>query len=140
MNLSETDVKLTCKSFLDSMQNMGRLVWFRLNAGGILTEGKGGKKYMIRLCPPGTSDSVVILPNPTRVIFVEYKRPGKKQSEAQIRFDKEVAEQHHSYWIVEDADAFIEAIREELRIKSRISARHHADAGDVVEKPCPGRD
>jgi len=114
MPLTEAQLKQSCESYLEILYRQGKLIWFRLNAGGILTEGKGGKKYMIRLCPPGTSDSVVILPNPTRVIFVEWKAPGKKQTEQQVRFDKVVSEQGHNYWLVSDAEAFFDAIKELL--------------------------
>jgi hypothetical protein len=121
--MKESDLKRTCEGFLGALQNMGRLMYLRLNSGSMLVEYKEkanesfykrGKQRMIRMCPPGTSDNLVILQKPTRNIFVEYKGDGGKQSEVQLRFEKMVMGQGHEYWLVSDFDAFKEAMEEVL--------------------------
>jgi hypothetical protein len=97
--VKETELKSTCESFLGALQNMGRLIYFRLNAGSLII-GEGKARRRVCCCPPGTSDNIVILPG--KVIFVEYKGDKGKQTREQLAFEKMVEEQHHSYWIVKD--------------------------------------
>ena len=114
LKVSERDIKKTCGEFLSALQNMKRLIFLRLNSGDILT-GEGEAKRLVRCCPAGTSDSIVILPKSRGVIFVEYKSKKGKQSRDQLAFEKKVTEQGHEYWLVSDYDAFNEAIAEVLR-------------------------
>jgi hypothetical protein len=118
MQLAERDVKQTCESFLYSLMNLDRLIYLRLQAGDLII-GEGDAKRRVRCCPKGTSDGLVIVPNPTRVVFVEYKstRPGAKQTREQAVFDKQVTAQGHQYWLVSDSDAFNDAIGEIINAK-----------------------
>ena len=113
ITLSEADIKASCESFLAALQNMDRLIWLRLNSGDLII-GEGAAKRRVRCCPRGTSDNLVIIPNPTRVLFVEYKSAGGKQSRDQLAFEKTVERQGHEYWLVSDIDAFQNAIHEEV--------------------------
>lgn len=115
--MKESELKQTCESFLGALQNMGRLIYLRLNSGNLLLDYKG-KKRMIRCCPTGTSDNIVILPS--KCIFVEYKGDKGKQSREQKTFEKMVEEQGHQYWLVYDFDAFKDAIESDLKSKIKI--------------------
>lgn len=114
--LSEADIKRSCESFLYSLMNMGKLLYFRLNSGNILI-GEGEAKRMFKGCPKGTSDGLVVIPNQKlgRCIFIEYKSPTGKQTRYQVVFEKQVEGQGHEYWLVSDTNAFIEAMREVLK-------------------------
>ena len=114
IKVSERDVKKTCEEFLSALQNMEQLIFLRLNSGDIII-GEGEARRRVRCCPPGTSDNIVIIPNPTRVIFVEYKSTEGKQSSNQRAFEELAVGQKHEYWLVSDFDGFKEAIAEILR-------------------------
>ena len=114
IKVSERDIKQTCEEFLSALQNMRQLIFLRLNSGDIII-GEGEVRRRVRCCPPGTSDNIVIIPNPTRVIFVEYKSTKGKQSSNQRAFEEMAVGQKHEYWLVSDFDAFQEAITEILR-------------------------
>jgi hypothetical protein len=122
-NLSEAGIKNSCESFLAALQNMDRLIYLRLNSGDLII-GEGVAKRRVRCCPKGTSDGMVILPNPTHVVFVEYKRSiGGKQTREQATFEKSVERQGHEYWLVSDIDAFQSAIGELIERKDAETKR-----------------
>ena len=116
IRLSEADVKATCESFLYSMMNMDKLVYLRLNSGDLII-GEGKAKRRVRCCPAGTSDGLVMTCGAKigRNIFIEYKSPIGKQTPAQVEFDKKVCGMGFDYWLVQDAQAFIEDIGKILK-------------------------
>ena len=114
IKVSERELKQTCEEFLSALQNMSQLIFLRLNSGDIII-GEAEARRRVRCCPPGTSDNIVIIPNPSRVIFVEYKSKKGKQSREQKAFENTVVGQKHDYWLVSDFDPFKEAIAEILR-------------------------
>ncbi len=113
-NPTEAQLKYTCESFLQALFNMDRLIWLRLNSGDLII-GEGAARRRVRCCPKGTSDNLVIFPNPTRVVFVEYKSATGKQTREQVEFDKRVNGQGHAYWLVKDFEAFKEAVGEMMK-------------------------
>jgi hypothetical protein len=119
VKLSEKDIKNACESLCYSLMNMGKMVYLRLNSGKIIIGDEGHKRAVV-CCPMGTSDGILIFPNPTRVIFIEYKSPTGKQTREQVEFCKKVEEQGHLYWLVSDFDAFKDVITEELKIGREI--------------------
>jgi len=58
--------------------------WYalRINSGAQFKENSKGKKYMIRLAPPGTPDIIACTPK-GRFIGIEVKRPGNKPTKLQ---------------------------------------------------------
>jgi hypothetical protein len=109
--MKESFLKNSCESFLGALQNMGQLLYLRLQSGNLII-GEGEARRRVRCCPPGTSDNLVILSNPTRVVFVEYKGDGGKQTREQKAFEKMIEEQGHEYWLVYDFEAFRIALQE----------------------------
>jgi hypothetical protein len=112
--LRESDIKATCESYLNILRKEGKLVYLRLNSGKLII-GEGNAKRAVLCCPKGTSDEVVIISKPLTVIFVEYKRPGEKQTREQRAFDVEVCSMGFEYWLVYDSEAFFKAIQEILK-------------------------
>jgi hypothetical protein len=113
IELKEADIKATCESFLYSLMNMDKLVYLRLNSGDLII-GEGKAKRRVRCCPKGTSDGLVMFAkesaNNGYVIFVEYKREGAKQTREQKEFDCKVCGMGFDYWLVSDAQAFMDEI------------------------------
>jgi hypothetical protein len=127
IKLPEAIIKNSCEGFLNALQNMDRLIWLRLNSGDLII-GEGAAKRRVRCCPKGTSDNMVIIPNPTRVIFVEYKSLTGKQSREQVTFEKTVERQGHEYWLVTDIDAFQNAIGELIERKNAETDTERSEA------------
>lgn len=119
----ESELKNACETFLGALQNMGRLLYLRLNSGSLII-GEGKAKRRVCCCPPGTSDNIVVMSGKT--IFVEYKGDKGKQTREQKAFEKLVEEQGHPYWLVYDFDAFKEAIEGELK--------SNKDSGGVLDE------
>ncbi len=119
--LSEGQISTGIKDYLETLQAMGKLLYFRMNAGTFLTGGKDGQSCrVVRGCKAGTSDFLVIAPENVAlnrffsVIFIEAKKsdwnPNKKKTKtelAQEEFRKLVESQGHLYKIVRSVDEAI---------------------------------
>uniref|UniRef100_A0A6H2A3U8 Putative VRR-NUC domain-containing protein n=1 Tax=viral metagenome TaxID=1070528 RepID=A0A6H2A3U8_9ZZZZ len=77
--MKEADIERAISDYLQIQQNMGKLVWFRMNSGKAWVGGE--KKYLIQLCQEGTPDILVIQYG--RPIFFEVKSDTGKVSTAQ---------------------------------------------------------
>ena len=77
--MREADIKRAISDYLTIQQNMGKLIWFRMNSGKAWVGGE--KKYLIQLCPEGTPDILVIQYG--RPIFFEVKSETGKVSTTQ---------------------------------------------------------
>lgn len=115
---TEADLKRTVTEYLDILQNQGKLVWLRLNAGDFI-EVRGNTRRRIKGCPAGTADIQVIVkwwpqgaPNKweTRVVFIELKSEKGKQSPEQGAFQKIVEAQGASYFIVRELETLQEIL------------------------------
>ncbi len=103
---NEADLKRLITDWLQIQQNQGRLMWLRLNSGTFVADAGTPKHRVIRGCPKGTADLLILCwPNPYHytcpheTIFVELKVKGK-QSEAQREFQKSVEAQGARYELV----------------------------------------
>lgn len=106
---SEASVK---KAVADWLRAFGYR-FFRMQSGQILGQHKG-RPWMMRLCPPGTPDFIVLerIPFATRVTWLEVKRPlgpkggtgGSEQSEDQIAFQAEAGRHGERYAVVRGVD------------------------------------
>jgi hypothetical protein len=111
LELKEADIKQPCEVYLKSLMYMGKLLYFRLNAGNMLIPNGDGTNRMYRGAPKGTSDGLVMTKD--KNIFVEYKRPvGGKQTREQLAFERKVCGMGFEYWLVSDSQAFMDAIGE----------------------------
>ena len=120
---SEAEIKRACEDYLQYQQNLGNLVWFRLNSGMIVANSKG-KSYVVKGCQKGTSDLLVVrkgvvgaCPVHTHTgvevampIFIEVKRVGAKLSEAQWEFGHKVADVGADYRVVHSLDELMEIL------------------------------
>ena len=106
--VSEGQIKNAIQDYLETLQNMGKLIYLRLNSGTFIM-GEGKTKRVIRGTKAGTSDFLVLqrwypqgAPNKveTYAIFLEVKTAKSKQNQAQIEFQKLVESQGHLYKIV----------------------------------------
>ena len=108
MIMRESDLKATATEYLNTMQNLGRLVFLRLNAGAFPTQS--GR--WARGCPAGTADILVIKSEEpcyhcrafsyNTVIFIELKSAKGKQTLDQKRFQEMVEKQGSEYHIIRD--------------------------------------
>ncbi len=129
IKLSEATIKNSIADYLETLQAMGKLIYFRLNAGTFIM-GSDGTKRVIKGCKAGTSDFLVIrlikFNNSFmshEVIFLEVKKsdwePRKAASKrkkpdteiAQEEFQKLVESQGHLYKIVRSVDEVIELLK-----------------------------
>jgi len=103
--MKEADLKRTIEAYLGLKQNLGELVYFRLNAGAFPTQA--GR--WARGVPAGTSDFIVIgnngrhdAPNKAypMVYFLELKSDKGKQSDIQKAFQEMVQNQYCEYHII----------------------------------------
>jgi hypothetical protein len=58
----------------------------------------------------GVSDLILVLPR--RVVFIELKVPGGKQSDAQVEFERNVGNRGHEYYLVYSLIEFKQIITE----------------------------
>ena len=130
--MSESELLSGVLELLQYLQNQGKLVHMRLNSGSVIVPGKN-KNYRIKLAPEGTADVLVIrkrdkrvslmpksdllvsMPTTeeTQIYFIETKAPdGGKQSDAQIKFQKQVEAQGAIYMLVKNLDTVIDEFTE----------------------------
>jgi len=105
--MREADLKRTCEDYLQIQQNLGGLMFLRLNSGDAFRE-YGGRKYRIKLCPEGTADFYVL--KKSRSIFIELKGDKGKQSDEQTAFEQAVRRQGADYFVVRDTEDLVTAL------------------------------
>ena len=107
--LREADIKRAVDDFLTYQQNLGKLVFLRLNSGDFI-ETRGETRRRIRGCPKGTADYLVLHEGgelfatdklfACMCVFIELKSPAGKQSKEQKEFQALVEAQGAEYHIV----------------------------------------
>lgn len=117
--LSEADIKKGCIDYLQYQQNLGRLVYLRLNAGDFVVLNKDGSHRMIKGCQAGTTDILVLTNNgrydaPNKFhcipIFIELKSTKGRTSPAQNAFKILVEAQGASYFIIRSVEKLMEVL------------------------------
>jgi len=126
--VSEADVKKGVEDYLTIQQNLGNLMYLRLNSGELIALA-GETRRRIKLCSPGTYDFVIFQPtNHTlyyqtalvggcepvkacRVTFIETKSSKGKTTEAQDRFAEEARKMNCRCFVVRDADQLKEILK-----------------------------
>ncbi len=92
---TEAAIKRACEERLQIRQNMGELLYLRLNSGDMFTfyPRKDGKvmRYRVKGCPKGTLDIFVL--KDAQAYFFETKRPGEDFTKEQRYFCQLVREQ-----------------------------------------------
>ena len=114
----EADVKRAVQDYL----KLRNFRWFRMQSGQIMGQHKG-KPWMMRLCPPGTPDFLVLRPiRPDQMgslaIWLEVKRPlgprggsgGSDQSPEQVEFQRAAEANGERYRVVRDIEGLINAL------------------------------
>ena len=112
--VNEADVKKGVEDRLQYEQNLGHLLYLRLNSGEFI-EVRGQTRRRIKGCPAGTADFVVFqgsvqsLPI-CHVTFLEIKSGKGKQSPEQKAFEILAKMFDCRYFIVRDADEIEEIL------------------------------
>lgn len=97
MNQStEAEIKAGCEEYLQTLQNMGELLYLRLNSGMTIIEGD--KRRIVRGCQKGTSDLYALRRGVSW--FFECKRAGKKPTPTQREFGDRVIKCDGLYIVV----------------------------------------
>jgi len=121
--LSEAEIKKGVGDWLQYQENLGKLIFLRLNSGTAYVK-KGDRDYAIKLCPVGTADFVTFQAGFVQpyykgqpkgqvhpicfVEFLEVKTLKGKTSKAQDEFAEKVRQHHCKYAVVrsvEEAEA-----------------------------------
>ena len=121
--ISEAQLKASISDYLQFLQNLGRLIFLRLNAGSfILTDKDGNFRRRVQGAKAGTADYIVILKvlipaYPThvavealRVIFLELKSTKGRQTPEQKEFQEMVEAQGCGYRIIRSLEELQEII------------------------------
>ena len=103
---NEGSLKSAVEGYLTILQNQGKLIFLRLNAGGIVIEGE--KRRYFQGAKPGTADLEVIMGGKT--IFLELKNKKGELSLAQKAFRDAVRAQGAEFYIVKSLDDLIVVI------------------------------
>lgn len=98
---SESDIQKQILEYLSLRPG----VYWRQNTGAVTATDKAGRKRFIRYGRPGQADITGIRPHPHGIgqrIEIEVKCPGKKQTEAQINFQREIESEGGLYILATD--------------------------------------
>ena len=114
--ITESQLKLQTSQYLQILENQGKLIWLRLNAGGIVIEGE--KRRYFQGVKPGCADFLVLKRasitryyDSCQAIFIETKSTDGRQSQKQKDFQVLVERQGAAYHIVkslEDIERILE--------------------------------
>ena len=125
--VSEANVKKSIEEYLMYKQNLGQLMFLRLNSGELIAMA-GKTRRRIKLCPPGTYDFVIFQAvkyelfhdgqafglcksrSACRVTFVETKSSKGKTSKAQDEFAEEARKVNCRCFTIRDADQLEEIL------------------------------
>ena len=102
--ISEKQIQKACIEYLTYLENLGKLMFLRLNSGNMFTS-YGRKTYKIKLCKEGTSDLLIVIEGIP--IFIEIKTKKEKQSTHQIEFEKLALKNGAQYHIIHSLDNLI---------------------------------
>ncbi|MDD5081754.1 MAG: VRR-NUC domain-containing protein [Dehalococcoidales bacterium] len=114
--MSESALKLGCEQYLTYLQNAGKLVYIRLNAGDFILQGKEGEfRRRVKGARKGTADLLVIYgaQGLAQIVFLELKSTKGKQSPEQKGFQAEVEAHGCRYFIVrsqEELEKILEGV------------------------------
>ena len=107
----EKDTKYAVEQYLQILQNQGKLVFLRLNAGDFIVARGGKFERRIKGCPKGTADLLVIrkenwdgVVSECGVYFFELKSDKGKQSPEQKEFQVAVEAQCTEYHIIRSVE------------------------------------
>ena len=110
--MKESDLKRTVTEYLEYAQNLGKLVYLRLNSGDFI-EVRGNTRRRIKGCQAGTADILVLTNNgrydaPNKFycipIFLELKSEKGRTSPAQDAFKIIVEAQGCVYKIIRNME------------------------------------
>ena len=111
--MKESELKHAVEEYLQFQQNLGRLLFLRLNAGDFI-EARGETRRRIKGCPKGTADLLVLMWRPfmkqPSIIFFELKSDKGKQSVGQAEFQQVAVKQGAEYHIVRSVDEAMEIL------------------------------
>ena len=119
LELTEAQIKRACQDYLEYQQNLGKLMFLRLNSGDFI-EVRGDTRRRIQGCPKGTADFIVIrkwyprgAPNKweTIVTFIEIKSPSGKTTKVQDEFAELVEKQGAEYYVSRSIEELEEILK-----------------------------
>jgi len=96
--VSERDTQKAILQFLA----LKRVLAYRMNTGAAVYE-TAGKKRFVRYGNPGMADILAITTG-GQCIWIEVKAAKGKQSESQIRFQREVEKRGHTYLVARSVE------------------------------------
>lgn len=129
VELKESQVKQAVEEYLQYQQNLGKLLFFRLNVGDILIKNKDDSHRLFRGCKTGTADIMVIQHGDVHleylgkqegpsipvafVTFIECKATKGRQTPEQAEFEIQAHKMNCRYHIVRNLDELIEVLKRE---------------------------
>lgn len=100
--MKEADLKRQIEDWLTLQQNLGNLLWLRLNAGDFI-EVRGETRRRVKGCPKGTAD-LFILKSGLPPMFIELKATGGRMSQEQRDFGAMVFKHGGFYCVMQSLD------------------------------------
>ena len=96
------------RAIIDTLQARG--VWCWRNNSGATATGSGKDRRFIQLSPKGSPDIFGVVPG-GKLFGLEVKRPGEKQNENQIEWQKKAEQYGVFYAVVTSITQAIEAVK-----------------------------
>lgn len=112
----EKDLKRAVDDILQLYQNMGKLLFLRLNSGDFI-EVRGETRRRVRGCPKGTSDYYVLKDGGS--IFLELKGESGRVSAEQKEFAQKVYSQGGDYRIIRNLDELETALFGDIKLREQ---------------------
>jgi len=106
--MTESEVLAGFEEYLGYLENVGKLMYLRLNSGMAFVGDK--KKYAVRLCPTGTADILVVTRPHGHCIFIEAKDEDGVQSDKQKEFEQKVKAVGAEYYVCRTLDELMEVV------------------------------
>lgn len=117
LKISEAQVKKAVEQYLAYQQNMGKLLYLRLQSGSLLVN-YGPVTHKVNMCGKGTADYVVFQKwgcdcgaANSIVTFLEIKSSTGRQSLDQKVFEIQAHGQNCRYFVVRDANQLEELLK-----------------------------
>lgn len=106
---NESSIVSSVGKYLQVLENARRIAfWSRQQAGRLPIQNKNGSYRSVRLGREGVADLWCMIAGIRfehgKMVWIECKLEGGKQSPAQIEFEKIANKCGHYYWLIRDCD------------------------------------
>lgn len=105
----EKDIQNGICEYLDILMKQNKLMFWRQNTVPVFDRSRNSFRRQPKYSLNGVSDIIVVVYG--KVIFIEVKRPGGKQSPAQKEFEKLCFENNATYFVATSLEEVISNLK-----------------------------